>query len=167
KGDVNMAERIINMNTVWYKDAKGDGRIKSDNLQTQIAIPVPKGGSGKGAEPQQLLISSAVACYTMTLAYMLDKNKLPVTGFFMDTEGNITQGDQLSITHRPHVVLNPGATHEDVSMTEDFIQKAEENCHIGQLLIKAGVSVGTQGKVTIDSGEDLTSSYIAEHGLEW
>ncbi|WP_379204165.1 hypothetical protein [Paenibacillus sp. GCM10012306] len=48
------------MNTVWYKGAKGDGRISSDNLKTRIAIPLLKGGSGDGAEPQQLLMSSAV-----------------------------------------------------------------------------------------------------------
>ncbi|KWX88846.1 osmotically inducible protein OsmC [Paenibacillus riograndensis] len=162
-----MADQKINMNTVWYKDAKGDGRIKSDNLQTQIAIPVPKGGSGEGAEPQQLLMSSAVACYTMTLAYMLDRRKVPVAGFFMDTEGNIAKGDQLSITHRPHVVLNSGASNEDVSMAEALILQAEKDCHIGQLLVKAGVPVGTEGKVSIDSGDDLTTNYIEEHRLVW
>ncbi|MFC3749950.1 hypothetical protein ACFORK_24820 [Paenibacillus sp. GCM10012306] len=55
-----MADTTINMNTVWYKGAKGDGRISSDNLKTRIAIPLLKGGSGDGAEPQQLLMSSAV-----------------------------------------------------------------------------------------------------------
>ncbi|MGZ0041351.1 OsmC family protein [Paenibacillus ottowii] len=161
-----MANQKINMNTVWFKNAKGDGRIKSDNLQTQIAIPAPKGGSGEGAEPQQLLMSSAAACYTMTLAYMLDKSNLPVSGFFMDTDGDITLGDQLSITHRPHVVLESDATNDDVKLTEDLLLKAEEKCHIGQLLIKAGVPVATQGKVSIDTGDDLTSNYIEVHGFE-
>lgn len=136
-------------------------------MQTQIAIPVPKGGSGEGAEPQQLLMSSAVACYTMTLAYMLDRKKVPVAGFFMDTEGNIAKGDQLSITHRLHVVLNSGASNEDVTMAEALILQAEKDCHIGQLLIKAGVPVGTEGKVSIDSGDDLTTNYIEEHRLVW
>ncbi|MEK4730422.1 MULTISPECIES: OsmC family protein [unclassified Paenibacillus] len=162
-----MADQKINMNTVWYKDAKGDGRIKSDKLQTQIAIPAPKGGSGEGAEPQQLLMSSAVACYTMTLAYMLDRKKVPVTGLFMDTEGNITKGDHLSITHRPHVVLSSGSSNEDITMAEALILQAEKDCHIGQLLIKAGVPVDTEGKVTIDSGDDVTSNYIEEHQLQW
>ncbi|CAM3371472.1 osmotically inducible protein OsmC [Paenibacillus taichungensis] len=162
-----MANQKINMNTVWFKDAKGEGRIKSDNLQTQIAIPAPKGGSGDGAEPQQLLISSAVACYTMTLAYMLDKSKVPVSGFFMDTEGDVAPGDQLSITHRPHVVLKSDATKDHVNLVENLVLKAEENCHIGQLLIKAGVPVATQGTVSIDNEDDLTSNYIEENGFEW
>ncbi|MEC0182426.1 OsmC family protein [Paenibacillus peoriae] len=161
-----MADRKINMNTVWYNNAKGDGRIKSDNLKTQIAIPVPKGGSGEGAEPQQLLMSSAVACYTMTLTYMLDRKKVPVAGFFMDTEGTVSKGDQLSITHHPHVVLASDASEEDVATTQALILQAEKDCHIGQLLIKAGLSVGTEGKVSIDAGEDTTSAYIRKHGLE-
>ncbi|WP_440108945.1 hypothetical protein [Paenibacillus sp. QZ-Y1] len=42
-----MQDQKMIMNTVWFKDAKGLGRIKSDNLQTQVAIPVSKGGSGE------------------------------------------------------------------------------------------------------------------------
>ncbi|WP_025686538.1 OsmC family protein [Paenibacillus maysiensis] len=162
-----MPNQKINMNTVWYKDAKGIGRIKSDNLQTQIAIPVPKGGSGEGANPQQLLMSSATACYALTLAYMLDRKKVPVAGFFMDTEGNIAKGDQLSITHRPHVVLSSSASKEDITVVEALILQAEKKCHIGHLLVKAGVPVGTEGKVSIDAGDDLTSNYIEKHQMEW
>ncbi|RRJ65132.1 osmotically inducible protein OsmC [Paenibacillus oralis] len=162
-----MVEPKIKMNTIWYKNAKGDGRIQSDNLKTKIAIPVPKGGSGEGAEPQQLLISSAVACFTMTLAYMLDRKKMPVTGFFMDTEGTVSQGGHPAIAHHPHVVLTSDATKEDVAMVEELIVQADKDCHIGQLLKKAGVPVDTQGKVSIESGEDVTSNYIEEHGLDW
>ncbi|MGM1019842.1 MAG: OsmC family protein [Bacillota bacterium] len=161
-----MATEKINMNTVWYKDAKGDGRIKSDNFQTQIAIPAAKGGSGQGTEPQRLLMSSAVACYIMTLAYMLDRKKVPVSGLFMDTEGTTANGDQLVFTHRPHIVLTSEASKEDVSMAEALMLQAEKDCHVGQLLIKAGVSIGVEGKVSIDSGDDLTSNYIEKHGLE-
>lgn len=159
-----MPDQVIKMNTVWYKDAKGFGRIKSDNLQTQIAIPVLKGGSGEGANPQQLLMSSAIACYALTLAYMLDRKKVPVAGFFMDTESKV---DQLSIIHRPHVVLSSNASKEDITVVEALFLQAEEKCHIGQLLVKAGVPVGTEGKVSIDAGDDLTSNYIEQHQLEW
>ncbi|MCP3805619.1 OsmC family protein [Paenibacillus sp. Lou8.1] len=162
-----MPNQKVNMNTVWFKDAKGFGRMKGDNLQTQIAIPVMKGGSGEGANPQQLLMSSAIACYALTLAYMLDRKKVPVVGFFMDTEGDIARGEQLSITHRPHVVLSSGASKEDITVVEALFLQAEEKCHIGQLLVKAGVPVGTEGKVSIDAGDDLTSNYIEQHQLEW
>ncbi|MNJ54779.1 OsmC-like protein [compost metagenome] len=162
-----MTKQKIEMNTIWFKDAKGYGRIKNGDFQTQIAIPSLKGGSGDGADPQQLLISSAVACYTMTLAYMLDKSNVPVSGFFMDTEGELASGDQLSIIHRPHVVLKSNTTNDFVSLVEDLMMKAEEKCHVGQLLIKAGIPVSTQGKVSIDTGVDVTSKYIEDHGLEW
>ncbi|MBD8836913.1 MULTISPECIES: OsmC family protein [Paenibacillus] len=162
-----MPDQKMVMNTVWFKDAKGFGRIKSDNLLTQVAIPIPKGGSGEGANPQQLLMSSAIACYALTLAYMLDRKKVPVAGFFMDTEGNTAQGNQLSITHRPHVVLSSDASKEDIAVVESLFLQAEEKCHIGQLLVKAGVPVGTEGKVSIDAGDDLTSNYIEQHQMEW
>ncbi|MNW53454.1 OsmC-like protein [compost metagenome] len=136
-------------------------------FKTQIAIPVPKGGSGHGAEPQQLLMSSAVACYTMTLAYMLDRSKLPVSGFYMDTVGSVSTGDQLGIVHYPHVVLSEKATNEDVAKAEELIWLADEQCHIGQLLIKAGVPVKAEGKVSVDLGDEATKQYIDTHGLNW
>ncbi|MHA6528834.1 OsmC family protein [Paenibacillus sp. BAC0078] len=128
---------------------------------------MPKGGSGHGAEPQQLLISSAVACYTMTLAYMLDRSMLPVTGFYMDTVGSVSTGDQLGIVHYPHVVLSEEATNEDIAKAEGLISMADEQCHIGQLLIKAGVPVKAEGKVSVDSGDAATKQYIETHGLNW
>ncbi|WP_176718178.1 hypothetical protein [Paenibacillus kribbensis] len=85
----------------------------------------------------------------------------------MDTEGTVSKGDQLSITHHPHVVLASDASKEDVVTTQALILQAEKDGHIGQLLIKAGVLIGTEGKVSIGSGEDTTSTYIEKHGLEW
>lgn len=143
-----MTTRAIHMNTVWYQDVKGNGRIQSENIETQIAIPVSKGGGGKGADPQQLLISSAAACYTMTLTYMLDSNKVPVADFSMDTEGLLSEEDQLSIVHYPHIVLSSEATQEAVAKVQKMIVEAEEQCHVGQLLIKAGISIDVKGKVS-------------------
>lgn len=162
-----MSKQQITLNTVWHQNAKGDGRIQSENLKTQIAIPVSKGGSGHGAEPQQILMSSAAACYTMTLAYMLDRSNLSVAGFYMDTVGSIPAGDQPGIVHYPHVVLSKEATNEDVAKAEELINKADEQCHIGQLLIKAGVPVKAEGKVSVDSGNGATKQYIDTHGLNW
>lgn len=81
-----MAKQKITLNTTWYGNAKGNGDIKGDNFQTPIAIPILKGGSGEGVEPKQLLMSSAAACYLMTLVYMLDQNRIPVSELSMVTE---------------------------------------------------------------------------------
>jgi len=50
-----MANQKIMLNTVWSGYAKGNGTLKSDNLQTQIAIPISKGGSEKVLTPNNSL----------------------------------------------------------------------------------------------------------------
>ncbi|MCV9952418.1 OsmC family protein [Paenibacillus sp. BT-177] len=147
-----MANQKLSLNTVWYGNAKGNGIIKSENFQTQIAIPVSKGGSGEGVEPKKLLMSSAAACYLMTLTYMLEQNRIPVSGLSMDTEGNTAPNGQLSITHRPHIVLKKSeATNQDVSMAETLMRNAEENCQIDQLLVKADVQITIEGHVSFEA----------------
>lgn len=140
-----MSGSTIKLNTVWYAGAKGDGIIEGDHLNIPIAIPINQAGSGDGAEPKQLLVSSAISCYIMTLAYMLDTNKLPVASLTMNTERISKQG----ITHYPHVQLNSKATEEQVEKVNSLFQKAHEECYIAQLLLKAGESVEVIGKTTI------------------
>lgn len=70
-----MADLKTNLKTVWDGNTKGNGRIKANFLETNIAIPESLGGSGEGAEPKELLITSAAACYTMTLVTMLETRK--------------------------------------------------------------------------------------------
>lgn len=140
-----MSGSTIELTTVWNEGAKGNGTIEGDNLNIPIAIPITKGGSGEGAEPKQLLVSSAIACYAMTLAYMMEVNKMPVFSFTLDTERASKEG----ITHYPQVVLDEDATDEHVAKVDSMYQKAHEQCYIGQLLSKAGVPVKVLGKTTI------------------
>lgn len=140
-----MSESKIKLNTVWYEGSKGNGKIQGDNVSIPIAIPVNKAGSGEGAEPKQLLVSSAIACYAMTLVYMLESKKIPISNFSMDTERTSREG----ITHYPHVILNEDVTEEQLEEVNLLFQKAHEQCYIGDLLSKAGVPIQICGKTTI------------------
>ncbi|MEK4439315.1 OsmC family protein [Paenibacillus sp. FSL K6-2862] len=145
-----MSEQSNKMYTVWNQNAKGNGNIQSKNLNVRIAIPTSKGGSGEGAEPKQLLIAAAVACFTTTLAYLLDRSGIPVVELNVETDSSTPNGvNNLSIIHLPQIVLQPDASQEDIDKTDTLILQAEEQCHIGQLLIKAGLSVSVKGRVTI------------------
>lgn len=147
-----MAKQKISLNTAWYGNAKGNGNIKTDNFQTPIAIPIVKGGSGEGVEPKQLLMSSAAACYLMTLVYMLDQNRIPVIELTMATEGETNPEGQLTIIHRPQIILKKSeSTSQDKAMAESLQLSAEENCQIGQLLTKSDVQITVEGNVSIEA----------------
>lgn len=162
-----MAEFKTILNTVWYRDAKGDGRMKANKLKTKIAIPEPLGGSGEGANPKELLVSSAAACYIMTLVYTLQTKKLPVVGLIMNSEGNNSKEDRFTIVHYPQIILSTDATEEQAQSAYEAVEAADQRCEVGNLLKKTDVQIQVEGKVSVMSEENIVSQYVKDYGLDW
>ena len=143
-----MAEMKTNLNIVWNGGIVGDGTLKAEYLDTRIAIPKALGGSGNGADPKELLVSSATTCYITTLAYMLESRKLPVVELTISSEGTISDSG-FNITHAPQIVLSADATENQVQSAERAIGGADKGCEVGNLLKNAGVVIETDGKVSL------------------
>ncbi|AZV59450.1 OsmC family protein [Peribacillus frigoritolerans] len=144
-----MADLKTNLKTVWYGNTKGNGKIQTNNLETNIAIPEALGGSGEGAEPKGLLVSSAVACYTMTLVAILEARKLPVAGLTMDSEASNSKEEGFKIIHYPHIILSANATEDQIQLANRAIMAADKGCAVGNMLKKADVQIEIKGKVFI------------------
>jgi peroxiredoxin-like protein len=149
-----MADLKTNLKTVWYGNIKGNGRIQANNLETNIAIPELLGGSGEGTEPKELLVTSAVACYKMTLVAMLETRKLPVAGLTMDSEASNSKEKGFKIIHYPHIILTADATEDQIQSANRAIVAADKGCTVGNMLKKADVQIDVEGKVSIASGEE-------------
>lgn len=160
-----MADSKTNVNTVWYRSIKGNGRIKADQLQTQIAIPKSFGGSGEGANPMEILVSAVVSCYTSTLTLTLETQQLPVVGLIMDSEA-IQSEEGMRIVHLPHIVLAADATEEQVQSASEAVVTADQNCFVGNLLKKGGVQIEVKGKASLNSEADVIHHYVKEHSLD-
>jgi lipoyl-dependent peroxiredoxin len=145
---VTMAEMKTNLNIVWQGGATGNGTLKAEYLDTNIAIPKSLGGSGNGTDPKELLVSSATTCYITTLAYMLESRKLPVVELTISSEGTISD-DGFTITHAPQIVLSADATENQVQSAERAIEGADKGCEVGNLLKNAGVVIEAKGKVSL------------------
>ncbi|WP_338787213.1 OsmC family protein [Metabacillus sp. FJAT-53654] len=149
-----MSESKTNLKTVWYGNTKGNGRMESNNFETSIAIPESLGGIGEGAEPKGLIVSSAAACYSMTLVAMLEARKLNVTGLTMNTEATNSKEEGFKITHYPKVILSVDATKDQIESANRTIQAADKACAIGNMLKKADVQIMIEGKVSLASQVD-------------
>jgi peroxiredoxin-like protein len=144
-----VADLKTNLKTVWYGNTKGNGKIQTNNLETNIAIPEALGGSGEGAEPKGLLVSSAVACYTMTLVAILEARKLPVARLTMDSEASNSKEEGFKIIHYPHIILSANATEDQIQLANRAIMAADKGCAVGNMLKKADVQIEIKGKVFI------------------
>lgn len=143
-----MTEVKTNLKAVWNGGISGNGTMKADYLDTKIAAPAVKGGSGDGAHPSELLVSSAATCYIATLTYMLESRKLPVVELAVNSEATVSD-DGFNITHYPQIVLSKDATEDQVQSAHRAIEGADRGCDIGNLLKKAGVAIEAKGKVTL------------------
>ncbi|WAH36380.1 OsmC family protein [Alicyclobacillus dauci] len=142
-----MPDMKVNVNAVWDGGVKGNGTLKTDFIDTKIAIPAPLGGSGHGAHPKEVLVSSVTTCYTATLVFMLESKKLPVAELTVHSEANISD-DEFKITHHPHIVLSSGATPEQIESAQRATEAADKGCEVGNMLKKADVKIEVQGKVS-------------------
>ena len=147
-----MADAKTNLKTVWNGGIKGSGSINANYLETNIAIPESLGGSGEGAEPKEILITSATACFTMTLAGMLEGRKLPVTKMTMNTESTKSKEEGFTIMHSPHITLSADATNDQIQSAHKAIEIADRRCEVGNLLRKADVQIKAEGAVSVKEG---------------
>ncbi|UBX47724.1 OsmC family protein [Providencia alcalifaciens] len=101
--------------------------------------------------PKQLLAASAASCYLMTLAAMLQGNKIPATSISLRSELAGTQKSNLKIKHMVDIALSEDATPEQLSSAQTLIVGADKSCMIGNLLKDAGVQITVTGNALISS----------------
>ncbi|WP_077596146.1 OsmC family protein [Oceanobacillus kimchii] len=145
-----MADLKTNLKTVWNGSTKGNGNIEANYLDTKIAIPESSGGSGEGADPKELLVTSAAACYTMTLVAMLEARKLPVDQFTMDSEGTNSKEEGFKVIHYPHITLSANATEKEIRSVNRAFKAADKGCAVGNMLKKADAQIDIVGKVSVE-----------------
>ncbi|KAB2678461.1 osmotically inducible protein OsmC [Brucella tritici] len=138
----------MTLGSIWTGDIKGNGRIEGDGFSIEIGIPAVYGGSGAGADPKQLFVSSTLACFIASLRAITDNKKIPVEHLEVVTEAT-TDDKDFSIKHTANVTLSPGSTDMDVIAAEAAVQSAEKVCLIGNLAKKAGIPVDIVTLVTV------------------
>ncbi|AZV50814.1 OsmC family protein [Bacillus halotolerans] len=142
-----MSNVNVKLNAVWKGGVEGNGIIKSQYIDTPIAIGTEYGGNGEGASPKEILVSSVQACYVATLVSMVESRKLPVVSIEVDSE-MVASDSSFDIIHYPRVVLSADATEKEVQSMERVSEAADRACIVGNMVKKAGVEIEVKGKVS-------------------
>lgn len=129
----------IELKTSWEGSVKGFGNITDSNYSVAIAIPVSYGGSGKGFNPKQLLISSSASCFIITLTSILQNNNIQAKDISITTKA--TGDDDFIIEHYIYISLESEADHLIHNKIKDLVSLAGEKCKICGLIRKAGIKV--------------------------
>ncbi|EKT4502756.1 MULTISPECIES: OsmC family protein [Pseudomonas] len=135
-----MATTEIDLALSWSNGFKGSGLITGQNFAVPIGIPTVYGGSGEGANPKELLASSAAACFIATLTAILETNKVPVRNLAVST--HVVEADSaFSIAHTVQLVLANKPAADEVAAIEALVARADKVCTVGNILRKSGVEI--------------------------
>lgn len=148
-----MVRHEFHLKAEWHGGRNGEGTISAGNLQTKISIPKVMDGPGIGTNPDEMLIGAAATCYLITLAAMIERRNIPLAALSLDTVGVVSQDKGLkfeSITHRPRVVLQAGATEDQVKTVVQMTERAEKSCMISNAL-RGNVELSVEASVTTES----------------
>lgn len=146
-----MAEHLFHLKADWPGGRNDVGTIDAGNLKTEVSIPPEMDGPGIGTNPDEMLLGAAATCYIITLAAMMERNKLEKVALTMESVGvvDITNGviTYKKIIHKPHILLNADATEKDESLAHKLAEKAEASCMISRA-IRGNVEVELEAIIT-------------------
>lgn len=133
----------------WEGGRNGNGIMTTNGVEIPVSAPADLAGPGMGSNPEELLITSASTCYTITLAAILSKRGINYSHIEINSEGVVQEeGNTLTfkeIIHRPVIILSYG-DEEKKKVVEQLAEQAEKACFIGKTL-KPGVTISVQPEI--------------------
>lgn len=135
-----MADAKIHLETTWEGGFKGQGLIRGDGFEITTAIPAALGGSGVGADPKQLYVAAATACFTATLRAITESKKVPVETIAVTTHA-IAGEKAFSIVHTVRMTLSADAGEAGAAAAQAAADTADKICVVGNLARAAGVEI--------------------------
>lgn len=143
-----MTKHIFNSKIDWTGGRNTIGSLQSGAINESISIPKSMAGPGVGTNPDELLLSASGACYTITLAAMLERNEIPTEAIKVDSEGivDVTKGifTYEKIIHHVSLKLQAKSDH---AKAEKLTKLTESSCMISRA-IKGNIELETQ--ITIE-----------------
>jgi peroxiredoxin-like protein len=127
------------LQSAWYGDSDGDGTLTLDGGSVvEYGVPAALGGKANRTNPEQLLLAAVVACYSITLALLIEKRRLSVEFIETMAEGDVARQPDRSLTFvsirlRPRLTLPDGDETKRKSL-EDLAQRAERHCLVSRAL---------------------------------
>ena len=136
----------------WSGDLAGIGTIESSSIRSDISVPKNLSGRGVGTNTEDLLVSAAATCFSITAGYALTTNNLPFDGLLVRSTGHLEleRGLRLAkIVHEVDVVAHVSPTSQQQEAILRVVAGIEKSCLVSRamagnvdIVINARVSAG-------------------------
>jgi peroxiredoxin-like protein len=137
------------VNVKWTGGRDGAGAILPERSGTELNVKVPPEfhGPGGGTNPEELLTSAIVGCYTITFGIIAANRKLPVLNIETSAVGQVEQNGAnftfTAVTIRPMITVSGDSTDAQIEATRDMAIKTDSYCIVGN-------SVRDKVRITIE-----------------
>ena len=128
----------FHIDSEWTGDSNGDGLVRASDHSLNYGLPpIFEGKSGR-MNPEELLMSSVAACYSITLAVLAERRRLPIARIEVGIDGEVVRqaGGTLkfvSIYLKPKVHL-ASSDPAHIQAATDMAHKAEQYCVISNAI---------------------------------
>jgi peroxiredoxin-like protein len=142
---------IFRVSSVWTGNSDGDGVSEAGTgVRTEFGIPPATGGKEGRTNPEELLLNAVVACYSITLALLIERKRLAPHQIEVAAEGDLVrQPDRTlkftAIRLKPRI-LAAGADEAQRQTLLDLAHKAERYCLISNA-VRGNVEVSLEPEV--------------------
>ncbi|ARJ50011.1 SACOL1771 family peroxiredoxin [Staphylococcus lutrae] len=134
-----MLQHQFPAHVIWHGGRNEVGQLRGNVINQEVSIPSSLGGRGTGTNPDELLVSAAASCMTISLAATLERAHLTALKIHMHSYGH-AQFDQhrftmTRIVHQPHIyVANASQYTQLEKRLPKLIQIAHQNCMVSHSL---------------------------------
>jgi peroxiredoxin-like protein len=143
----------FHLQSVWKGNSQGDGTITVNGRTLDYGIPEALGGEAGRSNPEEMLLGAVASCYSMTLAILAERRRLPITQIDLACEGDVHRqpGGTLKYTaiRLAPTITMPGGDEAQVKAATDFAHKAEQYCVISNA-IRGNVEVTVTPTIITD-----------------
>ena len=156
---------VFEVRANWEGGLSGHGQLTSPALEIPFSASKSLKGAGIGANPEELLLGAAAACFLITLGTVFSLRKIPIGKLSIQSEIEVATENGLSVRRIRHVPSVEDSPASDAEI-HSCVRRAEEFCLISKAL-KGNVEVAVQYPVkSYRSKVDEVSGVCAEGSIE-
>ena len=120
----------------WQGGRGGVGEVAGDHVITRISLPLALGGAARGTNPEEMLVSTAAACFLITLGIVLEKRGIAFDRLDVTSIGTM-DAEKLKFTklvHQPTIHILSSVTADQRATLGDAVKLAEKMCLISNAI---------------------------------
>ncbi|UWF57762.1 SACOL1771 family peroxiredoxin [Staphylococcus hyicus] len=134
-----MTQHAFKINFEWQGGRNSVGKLQGDVIHEQFSIPNSLGGTGIGTNPDELLVSAAGSCFTISLAATLERAHIKVKKLNVSTIGTASLSHQIftmeEITHHVNIYVQDFESKQKLHQRlERLLHIADRNCMVSNSL---------------------------------